>query len=190
MEDLLQKYHANKKHALVVQKFSLMLFDAAKELSLHDLSSKKRKILEIAALLHDIGYFVDSKGHNKHSAALIMQENFEGLDEEDKLVIACIARYHRGSLPKEKHETYASLPKKKRKTVQKLGGILRIADGLDRSRFDNIKDLDFDYNEQAKIFEIRVIPDSSAFSVDLSAVICKKELFEKAFGVQAIVISG
>lgn len=189
MEDLLSKYHANKKHALQVKKLSLDIFDAAKEFSLHGMSDKKRKILEIAAFLHDIGYFIEAKGHNKHSFKLIKQENFEGMDEEDKQVIACVARYHRGSLPKDKHEDYASLPRKKQKTVQKLAGILRIADGLDRSHLEIINDLDFEYNELAKIFTIKINPETPDFEVDLSTAIRKKELFEKAFGIQVVLIS-
>ena len=64
-------------------------------------------------------------------------------------MVACIARYHRGSLPnKEKHELYGSFEKKDRKKIKRLAGILRVADGLDCSHLSAIKSIRIDYDEE------------------------------------------
>jgi len=56
--------------------------------------------------------------------------------------MAHVARYHRRSTPQKRHELYWALPKAVRKKIKKLAGILRVADGLDRSHYQNVKSLE------------------------------------------------
>jgi exopolyphosphatase/guanosine-5'-triphosphate,3'-diphosphate pyrophosphatase len=186
--DLLSKYKAHTKHALQVQKLSLLIFDQMKEMELHNMSEKKRKMLDIASLLHDIGYFIGSKGHNKNSAELIQKEDFEDMDDENKLMIGAIARYHRGSLPSKHHAVYSSFSDKKKRTLQKLAGILRLCDGLDRSHLGMIADLKLEYDAKNNILWCRVIPQNPDLTVDLSSARRKKELFEKGFETQMVIV--
>lgn len=189
IDSLLCKYKACKSHAEQVRLLSLMIFDKTKEIGLQDLSDNKRNMLEIGAGLHDIGYFVEPKGHNKHSSELIKKESFLEVDENEKNVIACIARYHRGSLPKQSHSTYGSLSDKKQKTVRKLAGIVRLADGLDSSHRCLVKDLEFKYCAKHKILWMKIIPQHSDAKMDLVSAIRKKDLFEKAFGLQLVLVN-
>lgn len=189
LENLISKYNADKSHAEQVKKLSLIIFDKTKELGLHNLSSKKRNMLEIGSELHDIGYFVEAKGHNKHSFDLIQKEDFCGIDEKQKKVIACISRYHRGSLPQQKHAVFGSLSIKKQKTIQKLAGIVRLADGLDRYHFSSVKDIEFKYCSAHNILWFKIFPQKEDFKVDLESAIRKKDLFEKAFGVQLVILN-
>lgn len=186
LDSLISKYNADVLHSEQVQNLSLRIFDKTKELELHDMSDKKRTMLAIGSSLHDIGYFVEAKGHNKHSSALIKQEEFEDFDEKQKKVIACVARYHRGSLPKQSHGTFGSLGGKKQKTIQKLAGIARLADGLDNAHLSLVKDLELKYSPKQNILWVKVISGNN--SVNLNAAIRKKDLFEKAFGVQLVLL--
>lgn len=187
-EKLLEKYNANQAHAKQVAKLSLKIFDELKALGLHDLSVKKREFLNIGACLHDIGYFVEAKGHNKHSAELIKNDESLEFDKDEKRIIACVARYHRGNLPSKRHGDYDALSEKKQKTVQKLAGIVRFADALDRLHLDLVCDVALKYNAAHNILWIKVIPEKSGIKLDLSAAQRKKDLLEKAFFVQAVVV--
>ncbi len=189
LESLICQYKADKSHAEQVKNLSLVIFDKTKEIELHDMSAKKRTMLEIGAELHDIGYFIDAKGHNKHSSSLIKKEDFCGIDSKQKKIIACVARYHRGSLPQQKHATFGSLSSKKQKTVQKLAGIVRLADGLDRYHLCSVKDMDLKYCSKNNILWVKVIPHKADFDIDLNSAIRKKDLFEKAFGVQLVLLN-
>ena len=60
-------------------------------------------------------------------------QNWRVSPENEKAVIANVARYHRKSYPKFKHEEFSTLSAKDQDIVSKLASILRIADGLDRS---------------------------------------------------------
>jgi exopolyphosphatase/guanosine-5'-triphosphate,3'-diphosphate pyrophosphatase len=97
--------------------------------------------LLIAAYLHDIGKFVAANAHHKHSEYLISALNLFRLDEEEVRLIACTARYHRRSTPRDSHPLYMSLSPRSRIKVQKLAALLRVADALDRSHTGMVEDL-------------------------------------------------
>ena len=111
IEQYITKFYRNSEHAYEVKKLSLMLFDEVNSL-LKKLPLKSRKILETAALLHDIGYNIDSKDHNKHSYNMIINNGINDFDDDETCLTAHIARYHRASLPnKTKHKAYSLLKK-------------------------------------------------------------------------------
>ena len=116
-QELLNKFSKSTSHPLEVRRLSMIIFDEVSD-KIHEMSNKQRKYLEAAALLHDIGYYIDSKGHNKHSMRMVIENGLEGFTEQDEQIIGCICRYHRGGLPdKNEHEVYNTLDKKERKTV-------------------------------------------------------------------------
>ncbi len=80
-----------------------------------------------------MGLFISHERHHQHSYYLIRNADLLGFREDEKELIANIARYHRKSHPKMKHENYSRLPEESRGDVRGLAAILRIADGLDRT---------------------------------------------------------
>jgi exopolyphosphatase/guanosine-5'-triphosphate,3'-diphosphate pyrophosphatase len=123
-------YQNNMRHAETVRERAAYLFD--KFAPIHRLNSDSKLLLEVAALLHDIGHFVNSQDHHKHSMYLIRATPFIGFDRRAQDIVACIARYHRKSPPKPDHEVYQQLSKSDQLVVRKLSTILRIADASDR----------------------------------------------------------
>ena len=128
---LFTKYEMEPLHAVQVKVLALQLFDCLKKL--HGLGDLERQWLEAAALLHDIGWSQGEKAHHKSSMKLILSDGFDGWSQNEQLIVANIARYHRKSAPKESHKNYAALQVKERQVVRQLAAMLRIADGLDRS---------------------------------------------------------
>ena len=186
--DLLTKYYNNIEHAKQVQKLALMLFDSTYGL-LHNYSNKERQLLEAASLLHDIGRHIANEHHNKHSYYLIMENGIDGFEKEDLALIANIARYHRGSMPKKEHENFSVLPDKKhRKIVKRLASFLRIADGLDREKKSLINSLSCSFDESSNILSITLTPISEEFSADYRLFQNKKELLENAFKTQVVFL--
>lgn len=109
---------------------------------LHGLGDEHRDLLYCAGLLHDIGYVEGYWGHHKTAYKLILQADLPGLDDREKQIVANVARYHRGSLPKMKHKGFAALDPEDREIVRMLGAMLRLADGLDRGHMDAVRGLD------------------------------------------------
>ena len=185
-EQMLEKYSNNSSHPEEVRRLAMMIFDGVNE-TLKEMSNKQRIYLENAALLHDIGYYVDSKSHNKHSQKMILDYGLEDFNERQKEIISCVCRYHRGSLPdKKEHEVYCHFDKKERKIVKRLGGILRIADGLDRAHVSLIKKIRVNYDSENNITEMYLTPNNIDYRPDISHAIRKKDLFELGFKTQVV----
>ena len=152
------------------------------------MSSKERQYLSAASLLHDIGYFIEEKSHNKHSMKMIIENGLEGFDDRDTKIIGCICRYHRGGLPdKNEHEVYSTFEKKDRKTVKRLGGILKLADGLGKGDFNLIEKIKINYDKKNKIAELILTGENPLYKPDISAAIRKRDLFEIGFKCQSVL---
>jgi exopolyphosphatase/guanosine-5'-triphosphate,3'-diphosphate pyrophosphatase len=118
-------------HARHTARLALALFDATQ--ARHRLGAAERELLEYAALLHDVGHHISYPAHHKHSYYLIKNGGLHGFEPGEREVIACVARYHRRGRPRRAHAGYGALPKRARRTVGLLAGMLRVADALDRS---------------------------------------------------------
>lgn len=180
---ILSKYETEPSHALQVAKLALIIFDKTKDI-IHNMSGKERYFLEIAALLHDIGYYISAKGHHKNSFKIIEQEKFSGFSDLEKLIIGNIARYHRGNLPDEKHSGYARLSKSDKGIVNKLSAFLRLADAFDRSHRSIVDDIDFVYDSFSSNLIILLKLNVLNGSFELIKANDKKDLFEKEFKLE------
>jgi exopolyphosphatase/guanosine-5'-triphosphate,3'-diphosphate pyrophosphatase len=104
-----------------------------------------------------------------------------GFSENEKLVIANVARYHKGSMPKEKHTDFMVLSEKDRSIVMILGGILRLADALDRDYKDNLADIKF--KRDKNILRLKLIASKTS-EAEPQTVETKKDMFEAAFACE------
>jgi exopolyphosphatase/guanosine-5'-triphosphate,3'-diphosphate pyrophosphatase len=108
----------------------------------HRLGARHRLLLELAALLHEVGTFVSTRAHHKHSFYLIAHSEILGLTQDELVMVANVARYHRRSRPKPSHPEYSNLPRERRIIVNKLAALLRVADALDNSRTQQVQAFD------------------------------------------------
>ncbi|HEX6324722.1 MAG TPA: Ppx/GppA phosphatase family protein [Vicinamibacterales bacterium] len=131
-------YHAD--HARQVARLAVAIFDQTR--GAHGLGAREREWLELAALLHDIGMHIGHEDHHRHSAYLIRNGGLRGFEPAEIEAIALIARYHRLSPPKKGHPEFGALRAGQRKIVKNLAAILRLAEGLDRSHAQVVRNLD------------------------------------------------
>ena len=127
------RYDEEPTHSDQVAKLALELYDRLE--SWHHFPERTRELLHSAALLHDVGWSQtpDGKGHHKESARLIRAHKWKHLQAEEVEFVAQVARYHRKAPPQADHEEFQALKAAAQKTVMTLGGILRLADALDRT---------------------------------------------------------
>ena len=178
-----RRFGYEENHALQVATMAENIFD--KLTQLYDLKRPERTLLSAAALLHDVGYHISHEAHHKHSLYLIKHSEMTGFSEEEKLVIANVARYHRKAFPKENHFYYTELSETNRKVVNQLGSILRIADGLDRGYESRVKDIEFVKKSKKKL-TLKLFSDEDC-STEIYAIEMKKELFELTFECKLVV---
>ena len=149
-----------------------------------DLPVGDRLLLECAARLQDVGYVINYDQHHKHSYHLIRNSRLPGLRPHDLELIANVARYHRGALPKKKHENLSRLAADDQRRVQRLAAILRIAGGLDRSRSQQVRDVLASVDDGRAVLE--VVADQEP-QVDIWGAERRTDLFEKVFGMKVDV---
>ena len=168
-----------KEHALHVAVLALSLFDQLAEPL--GLDVRDRQLLEAAAILHDVGYFIDYERHHKHSYHLITHASLPGFSPRDVQIIASTARYHRGSFPERNHEAMRRLSPEDRMRTEGLAALLRLADGLDRSRTQAVRSVLVDAGEETVAV---TLGGHAPLDVEVYGSRTKGTLLEKVFGVE------
>ena len=176
VKEFARSCHVDEQHSTHVASLALTVFDALAPP--FGLIRAERKLLEAAAILHDSGYFISYGSHHKHSYHLIRHAELFGFTPRERELIALIARYHRKSLPKRKHDAFQKLKEKDQVTVARLGGILRLADGLDRRRSGLVQGVACLFGGKTITVHLTAVED---ISVEIFGANAKKDLFEKAF---------
>ena len=180
-----KKYFFDEKHAEQVTRLSKILFDKLQKLL--SLEDGDYRLLEAAAMLHDTGTHIAYSKHHKHSYYLVMNTELPGFSDDEIAVIANVARYHRRSMPKLSHENYAALSSKAREKVSKLASILRIADGLDRTHSQVIKDINIEIVDDKIHFSLEVDKNYN-IEMEKAGFDKKKDLLEKITGMSVELI--
>ena len=172
-----RRFGYEEAHAHQVSRLAETIFDQLSESC--GLTRHQRTLLSAAALLHDVGYHIAHESHHKHALYLIKNSELTGFSEGEREVIANIARYHRGSPPKERHMDFVALNQTDRETVCRLAAILRIADALDRSHDNRVADLRCSRDGQVAYIQLQSETDCER---EVAAAEQKSDLFEKSFG--------
>jgi exopolyphosphatase / guanosine-5'-triphosphate,3'-diphosphate pyrophosphatase len=141
--------------------------------------------LQAAALLHDIGYLISHSKHHKHAYHLIMHGDLPTFAPQEVEMIANVARYHRRAFPKRTHPNLAGMSRDERRVIAQLSGILRIADGLDRTHSSSVTAI------KTRVVGGRLrmeIEAASAPDVERADAERKSDLFKKAFDTELELI--
>jgi exopolyphosphatase/guanosine-5'-triphosphate,3'-diphosphate pyrophosphatase len=169
-----------------VAAFALSLFDQTQG-QLHHWGTNERQLLWAAAILHNCGHHISHSSHHKHSYYLIRNSELLGYNETEIEIIANLARYHRKSPPKKRHENYRILlSKQHRQLVSQLSALLRLAVALDRRQIGAIAQIKCDYYRQFQQFNLLIYPANPEddCALELWSLDFKKGVFEAEFGVK------
>jgi exopolyphosphatase/guanosine-5'-triphosphate,3'-diphosphate pyrophosphatase len=173
-----RKYQFNEKHGGLTAKLAARLFEQSK--SLHRLDDGNQLLLEIGALLHDIGHFINTVDHDKHGHYLLTANRLIGLSQREQNIVANLVRYHRKYSPSTEDENFKSLPQKDRLIVIKLSALLSLADALDISHMEHVMDVTLKETPSGWRMKISGKKDQLLLSWALGK---RKSQFEEVFGV-------
>ena len=137
VEGMAKRYGVSLRHVRHVASLAQQLFEITQPL--HGLPSATGKLLEAAALLHDIGHFVSATSHHKHSAYLVANSDLPSFTDKERLTIAALCRFHRKSMPQPRHSHFQALEPDSRRVVTCLAPLLRLADALDRGHEQKVQ---------------------------------------------------
>jgi len=187
VQQLAERTHFEAPHSKHVQSLALQLFDSLG--ARLGCKPSDRKLLADAALLHDIGYHINYDKHHKHSYHLVQHAELLGMTPADQIIVANIARYHRGSEPKRRHVNFGELHGDMRDTIVKLSAILRIADGFDRGHAGAVERIKVRWTKRA--LRLTAVPNHRARSLrlDLWGAARKSRLLSRVAGARVEIVS-
>ena len=183
-----RKYQVDLESGQKIAQFALSLFDQTRGI-LHEWNQEERELLWTAAILHNCGLYVSHAAHHKHSYYLIRNAELLGFTELELELVANIARYHRKSKPKKKHEAYAKLPSKRSQLkVKQLSAILRIAVALDRRHKGAIARLQCEYHKSDRKLQLYLVPQDLGddCTLELWSLNYKKDVFESEYEIELV----
>jgi exopolyphosphatase/guanosine-5'-triphosphate,3'-diphosphate pyrophosphatase len=176
-ETLGEKYRFDREHGRHVAALAVQLFDQLR--GEHGLSERDRLLLQVAALVHDIGVYVNLRAHHKHSQYLLAASQIFGLTDEETAIVSNIARYHRRGLPQPSHLPYASLDRQARIIVIKLGSMLRLANALDAEHLQKVREVRLIRQDRVWIVEIEGPGD---LTMEQMAGTARADMLTQTFG--------
>jgi len=177
-----KKFGCDMRHARHVAHLSSRLFQETQEL--HHLTAQDALLLEVAAILHEVGNHISPKSHELHGLYIIRHSEIFGLSDPDRLLVALITRYHRKATPQLSHTHYKKLFPPDRIRVAKLSAMLRVADALERTHSQRIKDFTVTIGDGKATLHLEGIVNASAERLALPS---KGNLFQNLFGLKLVL---
>ncbi len=180
---LANHYRVDKAHGQQIRRLTMMLFDQLQ--ALHGLTRHDRLLLKVAAILHEVGSYINPKKHHHHSQYIILNSEIFGLSRADVEVVGLLARYHRHGAPTIAEPTYALLNQGDRLRVQKLAALLRVAEAMERAHSRRIRS--FTVRQNGRRLEL-LVPDVADLTLENLALRTKGALFSDIFGQDIILL--
>ena len=160
-----RRFGVNSKRSKRVSEFALTFYDQTKGI-LHNDNGEGRELLWAAAKLHACGKHINISSYHKHSWYLIRHGELLGYSQAEHLMVASIARYHRKSFPKKRHESWQLLVDESQKSlVGDMSLLLRLSCALDRRPEPLVSKIVIESNN--KKVNIELIPNDLGQNLDL-----------------------
>lgn len=179
VREMATRYRTNEKHVRYVERVALQIFDRLT--GIHGLGERERFILQIAAILHDIGKYIASDPHYVYSYNIIRASQIIGLSDEELTMAACIARYHSSETPELGSTGLVKLGTEDRIKAMKLIAIIRMADAMDTSHKQKLSISAMDVSGDQFIVRVEsweeAVLENWTFNM-------KSEFFSEVFGLK------
>ena len=179
---LLESYHVDLSHARYVANLALTIFDAVAER--YELPADARRLLEIGALLHNVGMTTDPPRHHLVGRDIVLRQTIDGLSQRDQTIVACMVALHREKVRPEQEPSFLGLGKKGQAQALQLSAILRVADGLDNSQSQTTRLLSLEPGDTG----LALVLEGPHAAADSAQAITKADLWYRVFG-DALIVS-
>lgn len=176
-----KRYKSDKKHIEFVEKAALEIFDASNKST--GLTERERLLLQLSAILHEIGKFINAKSHNNAAHFLIKHLDLIGVDSNELDIIGHVVRLYPRENPYD-DALYLELPANQKVLVSKLTAILRLADALDSSHRQKINKITVHLQGDELNFLCNTTNDCSFEEWSFEH---RRDLFEQIIGIKSII---
>jgi exopolyphosphatase/guanosine-5'-triphosphate,3'-diphosphate pyrophosphatase len=166
-----------------VRDLAVRLFSSLK--GLHRLPDEYKEWLSAAAMLHEVGSYINRAGRHRHSHYIIANSEIFGYTLEQRQIIAAIARYLGKSLPARGDRYLKALALTDRQLVPRAVALLRIAIALNQGRRSAVRNL----RAIKRNGNVRLCLDTTKAGADLELWAAEKErtYFRELFGRELLI---
>ncbi len=174
-----EHYRVDLHHALHVRDSALLLFSSLK--SVHHLPSEYLEWLSAAAMLYEVGDYVNRNGHHRHTYYIVANSEILGYTPQQRRIIGSIARYLGKSRPTPGDGPMSALSPEEQENVTKASVLLRIARALNMGRSQSVEKVAV--SARSGKVSLKLAPRGKA-SVDLEVWAIEKDrsYFREVFG--------
>lgn len=130
--EVCERYSIEQRRAEPVRQHVVELFDAL--VRVHELPEEYRLWLEAAAMMQDVGKFMNHQGHYRHTQYIIANSEIFGFSPEQRMIVSAIARYMGKSRPEAMDRPMRSIPVEEHVHVTRAVVLLRLAVALNQDR--------------------------------------------------------
>lgn len=179
--NIAKRYRCNKNHIDRTTYYALKIFDSVKKL--HGMGKIERLQMQISALLHDCGNFINMSDGARNSYHIIANTEIIGFSHKERMEVANVVKYNSLYLP-GKEKVSAELDGCDYITIAKLTAILRLANVLDKSHTQKIEDINVAIKGNEMIITATTYED---ISLEAGLFESRAEFFEKVYGIRPIL---
>ena len=183
VRNLERLYYDNEPHNDHVEHLALNLFDQLAEL--HGYGDAEKRLLSAGARLHDIGMAITYNDHEEHGLYILMNHTLPGFSQREQAIIALLVRYHRDDDSPEDEGLDDLLEDGDMERLAKLAALLRLAEYLERSKAQNVKEVKCHVGKG--YVQIEALSDTDV-TIEVQEANLRSELFAEAYGVEVEIV--
>lgn len=181
VQQMAKKYHCDKTHNKNVAKIACQIFDKTKKI--HGLKASHRLQLEIAALLHDCGKFINMNGAAENSYSIIMSTEIMGLSHKEREEVANIVRFNSVDFP-DFNEAQGKIGVGDYMIIAKLSAILKVANAMDRSHKQKANSYQIVVKDKQLVITVDTLYD---LALERGLFDDKADFFEQVYGIKPVL---
>ena len=179
--NIAKRYRCNRNHVEQTAYFALKIFDVVRKP--FGLDKMQRLQLQIAALLHECGNFINLHDGARNSYYIVANTEILGLSHKERMEVANVVKYNPLYLP-SKDKISAELDGCDYIVIAKLAAILRIANILDKSHMQKIEDISVTLKDGKLIILAKTYED---ISLEAGLFEARADFFEQIYGIRPVL---
>jgi len=179
IREAVRHYRVDIAHAQAVRESAMFLFSALKPV--HALSPEFREWLAAAAMLYEVGDYVNRNGRHRHTYYIISNSEILGYTPTQRRIIAAIARYLGKSVPAPADAAMKVLNPGDRESVRRASLLLRLARALNLGRGNAVRDTKLRLHD-GQVQLTLIAKQRASVDLELWAVEKEKNYFREVFG--------
>ena len=177
---IVKHYETDLVFAQRIRNLTMQLFQRMK--SVHRLPPEYADWLEAAAMLHEVGAFINRSGRRRHTHYIIANSELFGYTPAQRRVIAAIARYVGNSLPSPGDAAMQMIARADQAHVPKAVALLRLARALDQSRRGAVHELKVHVQQDGPVTLQLTRASNDGLELEMWAVEQERTYFNSVFG--------